>query len=107
MIPHGYQKLMSFGSGSAGFTDPFHIGGPASLILTIFAELFCAALVVLGLMTKIACIPLIIAMSVALFYSHHGQLFGDGEQAAVYLGGYVALLFSGPGKFSLGKLLGK
>ena len=107
MIPHGYQKLMRFTTGSTGFSDPFHLGGPASMSLTIFAELFCAILVVLGLMTRIACIPLIIAMSVALFYSHHGQLFGDGEHAALYLSGYIALLFAGPGKISLDKLVGK
>ena len=107
MMPYGYQKLMSFATGTAGFSDPFHIGGTASLTLTIFAELFCALLVVLGLMTRVACIPLIIAMSVALFYSHHGQLFGDGEHAALYLSGYIALLFAGPGKISLDKLVGK
>ncbi len=107
MIPHGYQKLMSFASSSSGFTDPFHIGGPASMSLTIFAELFCALFIVLGLMTRIACIPLIIAMSVAVFYSHHGQIFGDGEHAALYLTGYMALLLTGPGKISIDRLLGK
>ncbi len=107
MIPHGYQKLMNFAAKSSGFSDPFHIGGPASMSLTIFAELFCAVLIVLGLMTRLACIPLIIAMSVALFYSHHGQLFGDGEHAALYLAGYIALLFAGPGNISVDRLIGK
>ena len=107
MMPHGYQKLKNFATGTAGFSDPFHIGGTASLSLTIFAELFCALLVVLGLMTRVACIPLIIAMSVALIYSHQGQIFGDGEHAALYLSGYIALLFTGPGKISLDKLVGK
>ncbi|MEO7982854.1 MAG: DoxX family protein [Bacteroidota bacterium] len=107
MIPHGYQKLQSFAAKSAGFSDPFHIGGPASMSLTIFAELFCAVLIVLGLMTRLACIPLIIAMSVAVFYSHHGQIWGDGEHAALYLFGFIALLFTGPGKVSMDKLIGK
>jgi len=107
MIPHGYQKLINFASQSRKFTDPFGIGGPASMSLTIFAELFCAALVLLGLMTRAACVPLIIAMSVAVFYAHHGQVFGDGEHATLYLAGYIALLFAGPGKFSVDKLIGK
>ena len=107
MIPHGYQKLMNFAAKSSGFSDPFHIGGPASMSLTIFAELFCAVFVVLGLITRFACIPLIVAMSVALFYAHHGQIFGDGEHAALYLVGYVALLFTGPGKMSVDRLIGK
>ncbi len=107
MIPHGYQKLLNFGKYSEKFTDPFHIGGSASLSLTIFAEFFCAIFIVLGLMTRLATIPLIIAMSVALFVSHKGQIFGDGEHAALYLFGYFIIFFAGPGKISIDRLIGK
>jgi putative oxidoreductase len=107
MIPHGYKKLMRFAAKSSGFDDPFGIGGPASMSLVIFAEFFCAIFIVLGLMTRLATIPLIIAMSVALFIAHKGQLFGDGEHAALYLSGYIVLLFTGPGKISLDRLIGK
>lgn len=75
--------------------------------LTIFAEFFCAGLIMIGLMTRLATIPLIIAMSVALFYSHNGEMFGEGEKAALFLAGYIALLFAGPGKLSADKLIGK
>jgi len=107
MIPHGFQKLMNFASKSPGFPDPFHIGGPASMSLTIFAEFFCAIFIVIGLMTRLACLPLITVMSVAIYYSHNGQIFGDGEHAALYLAGYLALLFAGPGKISMDRLIGK
>jgi len=107
MIPHGYKKLMNFAAKSSGFTDPFGIGGSASMSLVIFAEFFCAIFIVLGLMTRLATIPLIITMSVALFVAHKGQVFGDGEQAALYLSGYIALLFTGPGKISIDRLIGK
>jgi putative oxidoreductase len=46
-------------------------------------------------------------MSVALFMSHHGDIFGDGQEAALYLGGFIAILFTGPGRFSIDKLIGK
>ncbi len=107
MIPHGYQKLVNFASRSSGFSDPFHIGGPASMSLAIFAEFFCAVLLVLGLMTRFACIPLIVAMSVALFHAHNGEIFGNGEKAALYLAGFIVLLLMGPGKISVDKLIGK
>jgi len=107
MIPHGFQKLINFASKSSGFTDPFHIGGPASISLTIFAEFFCATFIVMGLMTRLACIPLIIDMSVAIYYSHNGQIFGVGELATLFLAGYVALLFAGPGKISMDRFIGK
>jgi len=107
MIPHGYQKLMTFAAKSSSFSDPFHIGSAASLSLTIFAEFFCAVFVMIGLMTRLATIPLIVAMSVAVFVAHKGQVFGDGEHAALYLAGFIALLFTGPGKISMDKLIGK
>lgn len=107
MIPHGYSKLINFASMSGKIMDPFHIGHPTSLALVIFAEFFCAVFVVLGLFTRFACIPLIIDMSVALFLAHHGDSFGDGAQATLFLGAFVALLFTGPGKISLDRLIGK
>ena len=51
--------------------------------------------------------PLIIAMSVALFVAHKGQVFGDGETAALFLVGYLILLLAGPGKISADRLIGK
>lgn len=107
MIPHGYKKLVTFAAKSGSFTDPFGIGSTASLSLTIFAEFFCAVFIVVGLMTRLSCIPLIIAMGVALFFSHNGNIFTAGEKAGLYLLGYTALLFAGPGKYSMDRFLGK
>ncbi|MGZ8557746.1 MAG: DoxX family protein [Chitinophagaceae bacterium] len=107
MIMHGYSKLISFASRSSSFADPFHIGHPTSMALAIFAEFFCAVLILLGLFTRLACIPLIMAMGVALIYVHKGDFFGKGEVATLYLFGYLALLFTGPGKISLDRFSGK
>ena len=107
MIPHGYKKLMNFAAKSSTFTDPLHIGPTLSMALTIFAEFFCAAFIVVGLMTRLATIPLIIAMGVAVFIAHDGKVFSEGETATLFLFGFLALLFAGPGKFSMDRLIGK
>ncbi|MFT3677366.1 MAG: DoxX family protein [Chitinophagaceae bacterium] len=107
LITHGYSKLMNFAKYSSTFSDPFHIGHSTSLALTIFAEFFCAVFLVLGLFTRLACIPPIVAMAVATFHAHQGLVFTEGEKAALFLGGLIALLFVGPGKLSLDKLIGK
>ena len=107
MIRHGFSKMVNFSSESVGFADPFGIGGTASLALTVFAEFFCAVFIVAGLMTRLACIPLIIATAVMVFYSHNGTVFGKAELPALYLLGYTALLFTGPGKISMDRLIGK
>jgi len=107
MIPHGYDKLQRFSERSQTFTNPFHLGSTISLALVVFAEFFCSCLLVLGLFTRLACIPLIITMLVIVFYSNHGQFFGKGELGAVYLMGYIALIILGPGNVSVDRLIGK
>jgi putative oxidoreductase len=107
IIPHGYSKLINFAAKSATFADPFHIGHPTSMALVIFAEFFCGVFIVLGLFTRLACIPLIIAMLVIVFQVHHGDFFKTAEKPTLFLFGYLALLFTGPGKISLDKLISK
>ena len=107
MIRHGYEKMVNFGSEVNGFADPFGIGSTASLSLAIFAEFFCAIFVMVGLMTRLACVPLIVTAAVIVFYSHNGAIFGKAEWPTLYLFGYTALLFTGPGKYSMDKLIGK
>ncbi len=107
MMDHGLDKLMNFAQKAPRFADPFNIGTTTSLSLVVFAEFFCAAFIILGLFTRLATIPLIIAMGVALFFAHKGEFFGQGESAGLYLVCFIAILFFGPGKISLDKLIGK
>lgn len=107
MIPHGYSKLRGFSKMASNFSDPFHISSTLSLSLVIFAEFFCAMFIILGLFTRLASIPLIVAMSVALFSAHHGDIFGKGQMAGLYLSIFITILFVGPGKASLDNMIGK
>jgi putative oxidoreductase len=105
MINHGLDKLIHFAQKAPKFADPFHIGSTTSLSLVVFAEFFCAAFVIIGLFTRLACIPLVIAMGVALFSAHRGDFYGQGENAGVYLICFLALLIMGPGKASLDRFI--
>ena len=107
LMNHGLDKLMHFSQKAGGFADPFGIGSTASLALTIFAEFFCSIFIILGLFTRLACIPLIVSMSVALFVAHKGDFFGKGELAGLFLICFGTLLFSGPGRVSLDRFLVK
>jgi putative oxidoreductase len=107
MLKHGYQKLTHFEETVQNMPNLFGMGLKVSGVLIIFAEFFCALFLIIGLFTRLSAIPLIIAMLVALFKVHHGEIFGDGETVALYLAGYVALLLLGPGKISADNLLGK
>jgi putative oxidoreductase len=101
---HGWPKLMSFTERMDSFADPFGLGGTFSLILIIFAEVLCSALVVLGLWTRVALIPLIIGMAVIVFMVKGDAPFKEQELALVYLFAFVTLLFTGSGRFSVDRI---
>ncbi len=108
MMLHGYPKLMKLsGNGPIKFADPIGIGEFNSLLLAIFSEFVCSALLILGLFTRLALIPLIITMLVILFIVHAGDPIGDIEMAILYAAIFVAFLFSGPGKWSVDALIKK
>jgi putative oxidoreductase len=107
MIPHGFDKLQHFPKYSRDFMNFLGTGQTVSLALLVFAEFFCACLVLLGLFTRLACIPLIIAMSVALVQAHKSQVFGEGEHATLFIIGFLTVLILGPGKISVDGAMGK
>jgi putative oxidoreductase len=107
MLLHGWPKMMNFSENSADFADPIGIGTSGSLALTVFAEVFCTAFVVLGLFTRVASIPLTICMGVAACVVHSGDSLADREAAISYLLLYVAIFFLGGGRFSLDNYLRK
>jgi len=104
---HGYNKLIHFSTMKSHFLNFMGMGSTLSLTLDIFAEFFCSIFLILGLFTRLSVIPIIIAMSVALFKTHHGDIFGAGERAAMYLIASIAIIFCGPGKISIDGAVGK
>jgi len=106
-INHGFPKLMHFSNQQAIFFDPFHIGHRWSLILVLFAEIFCSLLLVLGLFTRVAALVLVINMAVAVFLFHKGQSLALHEPPLLYLTAFFSILLVGPGRFSVDGLMGK
>ena len=107
IIPYGYSKLIHFAEKKDSFMNFMGIGSPLSMALVIFAEFFCGMFVILGLFTRIAVIPLVIAMSVVVFKVNHGNIFGKGENAALFLASFLAIFLCGPGKASADGLINK
>lgn len=107
MLGPGLNKLSKFAEYSQKFQGYFGMNATTSLALVVFAEFFCAAFIILGLFTRLAAIPLVIVMSVALFMAHKGQFFGEGSTAAIYLVCFLVLLICGAGKISLDRFISK
>lgn len=107
IMTHGIPKLLRILDGNFAFGDPIGIGPEASLILVTFAEAVCAVLVLIGLWTRVALIPLIINMTVIVFIAHADDPFGRKELGLFFLITWVVLFFTGAGKYSLDQFLSR
>lgn len=107
---HGWGKLMAFQEKAGAFTSPIpQMPGNVAFGLMVFAEVLCAALLVVGLATRLAAFILAINMGVAFFVVHQAYpIFsktapaaGPGELAFLYFGGALVLFFTGAGRYSV------
>lgn len=108
ILTHGFPKLMRLFSGNEiKFMNFLGLGPEVSLSLAVFAEFFCAILIILGAATRLATIPLMITMGTAAFVAHADDPFGTKEKPLLYLVVFAFLLISGAGKYSVDSRLAK
>ena len=106
MLTHGLPKMAMLFSGEPVKFLPFMGMSPEiSLGLAVFAEVFCSLFLLLGFATRIAVIPLVITMLVALANVHAADPISKQEPALHYLLVYIVLLLTGSGKYSIDALL--
>jgi putative oxidoreductase len=119
LATHGWGKLQMLLNGKAdAFGSHLGMSPMMSLGLVTFAEFGCAILVMVGLATRLAAIPIVINMAVAISTAHAKdpwtseaayKLFAAGttkypaskEPALLFLVPFLALVFTGAGGFSL------
>lgn len=104
---HGWGKLANFSQIAHRFPDPIGLGSPVSLSLAVFAEFFCALLVVVGIGTRLASFPIFFTMLVASGIVHLNDKWSQKEMAVLYMIVFGVLILTGAGKYSLGSRLAK
>lgn len=125
MMTHGWGKVqMVLNDQSAQFGDPIGLGPALSLYLVTFAEFICALAIVIGFGTRLAAIPLVIAMGVAAFVAHgadpwtmgeaaqrffakESESWASKEPALLFAAGFLGLMFTGPGLISIDALIAR
>src|SRR5688572_1522503 len=107
LFGHGMGKLLGFSEKLGQFPDPIGLGSNVSLVLAVFAEAVCSVFVMMGLATRLACIPLIITMAVAVLFIHAQDPWMKKELALAYLIPFLTLMLTGAGRFSIDQLRGK
>jgi putative oxidoreductase len=123
LITHGLGKVqMLLAGGADKFGDPIGLGSTLSLALVTMSEFLCALLIILGLATRLAAVPVVISMAVAAFVIHAGDPWTMGaaanaffsgasktwfskEPALLYLIPFLSLVFTGGGRLSIDGLI--
>jgi putative oxidoreductase len=87
-----------------------HIPAPGlNAVVVAYSELICGALLIVGLFTRLATIPLIVSMIVAILTAKLGDIHGlfdlVGADEFTYLCVLIMLALIGPGKASLDRVL--
>lgn len=105
---HGLGKMQhAFSGEEIQFMNPIGLGVELSFYLVLFAEGICTLFVVLGLFTRWALLPILINMAAIVFIVHLNDGFGKIELPLVYLAGFSALLYTGPGRVSIDHILSR
>lgn len=107
LFGHGLPKLLAFSEKAETFSDPLGVGSTTSLVLAIFGEVVASALVMAGLATRAAAVPLLVTMLVAAFVVHADDPWQRKEFALLFAVPALTLVLTGAGRFSLDALLSR
>jgi putative oxidoreductase len=108
MLTHGIPKLETLvTSNQIQFMNFLGMGSIFTMVLVVFAEFLCSIFIIIGLFTRIACIPLMFTMLVAFFLVHSTDAYVDKELCILYFFIYLVILIFGSGKFSIDELMTK
>jgi putative oxidoreductase len=110
---HGWEKYQNFSQVKDSFPVPkiallsSWMNSTTSLVCTIFAEVVCSALIIVGMATRPAAVVLAFTMTMAAFVILGSQELGlkelasvNKEMAILYVTAAVALFFTGGGIYS-------
>ncbi|WP_263264279.1 DoxX family protein [Pseudomonas sp. RIT-PI-S] len=98
---HGLPKLLHWSREVLSIEDPFGLGAPLTLGLAVFAEVLCPLAIIAGVFTRLACLPLLSVLLVALVAVHPEWTLEEGQFAWLLLILFGGLAVAGPGPYVL------
>ncbi|QDD66740.1 DoxX family protein [Herbaspirillum seropedicae] len=99
---HGLPKLLHYAHELTVIEDPFGLGPTVSLWAAIFAEALCPLLIAAGLFTRLACLPIIGVLLVAMLAVHPDWSIAEGQFGWLLLVIFTAIALCGPGQWRVG-----
>lgn len=99
---HGLPKVFHFSEELTRIEDPFGLGPWMSLLPAIFAEVICPLFILIGVFARLACLPIIGVLLVAMLFVHPGWSIAEGQFGWLLLIIFTTLAMTGPGQWRLG-----
>lgn len=103
---HGLPKLLNYSEQLKQIEDPFHLGAHVTLLLAIFAEVLCPLLIIAGVLVRLACLPILAVLVIAMVVVHPEWTLLEGQFGWLLLIMFTSILISGPGRLALEKKAG-
>ena len=100
---HGLPKLLNYSEQLKLIEDPFHLGAHVTLLLAIFAEVLCPLLILPGVLVRLACLPILAVLLIAMVVVHPEWTLYEGQFGWLLLILFTSVLIAGPGRFVLGQ----
>ena len=98
---HGIQKYSLLITNPEKFPDPLGIGHVPSILSSMGAECIASMMVAVGLLTRLACLPIICTMTIVALVVHHGDTWQNTEPSVLYGLLFVFIAILGPGRYAL------
>lgn len=101
LVVHGLPKALNVHHELQVIDDPLGIGAWPTLLGALFAQIFCPLLIAVGLLTRLACLPILFLLLVAMLLVHPEWSLLEGQFGWLLLSIFSALAIAGPGRYSL------
>lgn len=98
---HGLPKIFHYAEELTRIEDPFGLGPQVSLWSALIAELVCPVFIVTGVGARLACLPIIAVLTVAMLIVHREWSIAQGQFGWLLLIIFMTIAVCGPGRWRL------
>ena len=101
LIVHGLPKVIHYTSQLDAMEDPLHVGKTLTLGFAIFAEVVCPLLMIAGIATRLAALPIMLVSVIALGLVHREWTLDQGQFAWMLLIMFGTIAIGGAGRYRI------
>jgi putative oxidoreductase len=100
---HGLPKAIHYTSQLEAIEDPLHFGKTLTLGFAIFAEVMCPLLMIAGIATRLAALPIMLVCVIALGLVHREWTLDQGQFAWMLLVMFGTIAIGGAGRYRIAR----